>query len=312
MDDFDDIDDWPERFLVTPTIRNPGERAALYRAAARGRFVRVVRGVYVPAGYWSALGYEQRHVARMRAIHLLHPGTVFSHLSAAIAWGIPVVGGDLTLPYSVVEPASGGRSSTGLRRYAVGVPGDIYERGGLLVTSPQTTILQIAAGFAPEVSVPALDAVLQDPRFAVDRERLQEEATTIPASSGSSRCRWAIDFADPSSGSPGESLSRVGIHRLGLPHPVLQARFVDAGGLIGIVDFWWPDAEVIGEFDGFGKYLREEFAAGRTAAEVVLEEKRRENRLRARGPRVARWGWEEARDRSALRRILAEAGLRGR
>ena len=69
---------------------------------------------------------------------------------------------------------------------------------------------------------------------------------------------------------------------------------------------------MIGEFDGFGKYLREEFAAGRTVAEIVLDEKRRENRLRALGPRVARWGWEEARDRSAFRRILAAAGLRGR
>ncbi len=308
----DDSGDWLDRFIVSPTISNPGERAALYRATARGRFVRVVRGVYVPADYWASLNFEERHLARMRGIHLIYPGTVFSHLSAAIAWGIPVVGGDLALPHCVVGVASGGRSITGLRRHAVGVPRDVHRVGGLSVTSAATTVLQIAAGFAPEVAVPALDAALHDARFGVARGRLLEAALTVPSSSGASRCRWSIEFADPLSGSAGESLSRVGIHRLGLPRPVLQQRFVDAFGLIGVVDFWWPEAEVIGEFDGLGKYLREEFAAGRTPAEVVLDEKRRENRLRATGPRVARWGWETARSRSALRQVLAEAGLRVR
>ena len=109
----DDGDDWPERFLCTPAIRNPGERAALYRAAARGRFVRVVRGVYVAADYWAGLGFEQRHLARMRAIHLLRPGTVFSHLSAAIVWGIPVVGGDVDAPDDAHETAPGRGSIQG-------------------------------------------------------------------------------------------------------------------------------------------------------------------------------------------------------
>lgn len=308
----DDSADWLERFIVSPAITNPGERAALYRAAARGRFVRVVRGAYVPADYWESLDFEQRHLARMRGIHLIYPGTVFSHLSAAVAWGIPVVGGDLTLPHSVVGVASGGRSITGLRRYAVGVPRDVRQVGGLSVTSPATTVLQIAAGFEPEVAVPALDAALRDARYGIAREWLLEAALTIPSSSGSHRCRWSIEFADPLSGSAGESLSRVGIHRLGLPRPILQQRFVDAFGLIGVVDFWWPEADVIGEFDGLGKYLREEFAAGRSPAEVVLDEKKRENRLRATGPRVARWGWETARSRSALRQVLATAGLRAR
>jgi hypothetical protein len=308
----DDSADWLDRFIVSPAITNPGERAALYRATARGRFVRVVRGVYVPADYWESLNFEERHLARMRGIHLIYPGTVFSHLSAAIAWGIPVVGGDLSLPHSVVATASGGRSITGLRRYAVGVARDLHQVGGLTLTSPATTVLQIAAGFAPEVAVPALDAALRDARFGVTRDWLREAALTIPSSSGSSRCTWSIEFADPSSGSAGESVSRVGIHRLGLPRPILQQRFEDAFGLIGVVDFWWPEADVIGEFDGLGKYLREEFAAGRSPPEVVLDEKHRENRLRGIGPRVARWGWETARSRPALRQVLEGAGLRAR
>ncbi|MFW8745876.1 hypothetical protein, partial [Mesorhizobium japonicum] len=117
-------------------------------------------------------------------------------------------------------------------------------------------------------------------------------------------------FADAASGSAGESLSRVAIHRAGLPAPVLQQRFDDAAGLAGIVDFWWPEAGVIGEFDGVGKYLRDLSGRGRDTAQIVIDEKRREDRLRALGFRVVRWGWRAARSRGELRSLLIRSGLR--
>lgn len=77
-------------------------------------------------------------------------------------------------------------------------------------------------------------------------------------------------------------------------------------------DFYWPELGLVGEFDGHGKYLREEMARGRTAAEVVMAEKAREDRLRALGLRVVRWGWADLLDPARLRRKLLAAGLRAR
>lgn len=306
------VSDWREQFILSAAARSPGERSALYRAAARGLFVKVVPGVYLPSSEWEALDFEGRHLTRMRAIELIRPGTVFSHLSAALVWGLPVVGGDLAVPHSVAAPSSGGRSMNSLRRHAIGVPAETRSESGLTVTSVQDTVLHIAASYPPEVSVPVLDAALRLPGALATVEELVAMAGRLPASSGPARCAWAIRFADAAAGSPGESLSRVAIHRLGFPPPVLQERFEDAWGLIGFVDFWWPDQDVIGEFDGRGKYLRDEFLDGRAPAEVVLDEKKRENRLRALGPRVGRWGWEIARNRTALRAVLTDAGLRRR
>ena len=303
-------DDWRDHYILSAAATNPGERSALYRAAARGGFIKIVPGVYLRTPEWESLDFEGRHIARMRAIELIRPGTVFSHLSAALVWGLPVVGGDLAVPHSVAAVASGGRSMNALRRHATGVPHDVRTEAGLTVTSIQDTVLAVAAGYPPEVSVPMLDAALRLPGTVAPLDELLELAARLPASMGAARCAWALRFANPTSGSAGESLSRVGIHRIGFPAPVLQARFEDARGLIGFVDFWWPDQDVIGEFDGLGKYLREEFTEGRTAAEVVLEEKDRENRLRAMGPRVGRWGWTVARNRSALATVLRDAGLR--
>ncbi len=300
--------DWYDDYILTPAITIPAERAALYRAAARGAFVRVLRGVYVRAAYWDALDFEGRHRARMRSAWLLDPRLVFSHLSAALLWGLPTVGGDMSVPHALGDHSSGSRSRTGLRRHAVGRAEHYVVIDGLPATTLVDTCAHVAAGYEPEVSIPTLDFALA--QTGVSREAVIERLVSTPASGGAVRGRWATAFADPLAGSPGESLSRVAIHRLRLPAPSLQVRVVDALGLAGIVDFSWPDHRLIGEFDGVGKYLREAFTGGRDPGEVVVDEKLREDRLRATGLRVARWGWDAARNPVKLRRILSEQGLR--
>jgi hypothetical protein len=53
--------------------------------------------------------------------------------------------------------------------------------------------------------------------------------------------------------------------------------------LIGFADFAWPG--VVGECDGRLKYADRD---------VLWAEKRREDRIRALGLRVIRWGWDDA------------------
>ena len=58
----------------------------------------------------------------------------------------------------------------------------------------------------------------------------------------------------------------------------------DAQGLIGIVDMWWESLGVVGEADGAVKY---------DDRQVLYQEKIREDRIRAKGLRFVRWGWED-------------------
>lgn len=305
-----DDETWRDRFVHTRAITNPGERAALYREAGRGRYVAVVRGVYLDTEEWTRLDAEQRHLARMRAHELLRPGTVFSHLSAALVWGLPVVATRLLAPHSVTSTADGGRSRNGLIRHTIGIPDDVRRIDGLFVTAPDDTVLQVAMAARPETAVPVLDAAFARSDWSLDRKRLVAHAGGLPPSRGPARGQWSLRFADSRSGSAGESLSRVGIWRAGLPAPDLQCRFHDGRGLIGIVDFFWPEYGLVGEFDGVGKYLREELRGGRDAAAVVVEEKRRENRLRAIDLKVARWEWADAMSSARLSSILLDGGLR--
>jgi hypothetical protein len=107
-------------------------------------------------------------------------------------------------------------------------------------------------------------------------------------------------------------VSRVQIFECGLTMPVLQQRFDDDRGLIGFVDFFWPDFDLIGEFDGLVKFKKPEFMRGRTDSEVLTDEKEREDRLRdtKQHPHVTRWIWATLSPVGQLEAQLRRAGAR--
>jgi hypothetical protein len=74
-------------------------------------------------------------------------------------------------------------------------------------------------------------------------------------------------------------------------------------------DFAWLEYGVVGEADGLGKYLRSGAGPLKNPAQKVIEEKRREDEIRALRWAVARWGWTDALRRAPLKAILLQAGL---
>jgi len=184
---------------------------------------------------------------------------------------------------------------------------------GVVVTGLARTLIDLARTESATNAVVALDVGLAGIRlgnrsYAVERQELVDELAGVGSGRGVRSARFAVDFADAKSGSPGETLSRLSMTRAALAPPVLQQEFVDEHGSM-FADFWWPDVGVIGEFDGVGKYLREAWMDGRSAAEVVIDEKRREDRLRRQVSSVVRWGWDVAGSPSRLGRLLRQAGV---
>jgi len=134
------------------------------------------------------------------------------------------------------------------------------------------------------------------------------------------RCAACAEFAaDVSSttltlrAQPLETLSRLRIEELGFPPPELQVR-VDRprGRGPAFLDFAWPEHGVWGEADGGGKYLGSGVVEGarRSPAEIVRDEKERENDVRSVTKwACGRWDWDEAWNGGVLRGILLRAGL---
>ena len=119
-------------------------------------------------------------------------------------------------------------------------------KDGITLTSLPRTVVELALTLPFSESVAAIDWALA---HGCDRATLETLADRLGGAS-TSRALAAIEFADPRSGSPGESVSRALIHQLGFPLPALQVPFHDGRGFIGVVDFYWSDHALIGEFDG--------------------------------------------------------------
>jgi len=268
--------------------------------------VRVCEGVYLPASDWAGLDDRGRHLAAAHAAQRSRQRRlVFSHWTAAAAWGLPLIEGLPPRVHAVAPRSSGGRTDDHLVRHCVGVPEQTAEIEGLEVTSLARTVVDLARVARFATAVAAADAGL------VRLSSRDELAAELGPSGlrGVGRARRVVEFADPRSGSPGESLSRASMSVAGVPAPELQHAFRDREGRM-VVDFWWPRFGVVGEFDGAVKYDDPVFLAGRSPQQALLDEKAREDRIRALGPTVTRWRWDVAGSPARLRAQLIAAGVR--
>ena len=286
----------------------------MIRSAVReGVLIRVRRGAYVESITWNVLSPLQRY-RKVVAAHSLVTGSgaILSHQSAAACWGIPIIGAWPALVHETVPRAGGGRSTPGVVRHTGEVSSPYRTSSGQPVTGVARTVIDLARTTSFLSAVASMDFALRLRSAGrapmTSKEELYEEFARMSPFRGAVAVRRVLEFADGLAGSVGESLSRVRAHEFGFPLPQLQVAFTDSQGTM-IVDFWWPEFNLIGEFDGLVKYHRPEYLSGRTIEEVVVKEKLREDRLRRLGPSVARWTWREAFEGQPMRRILIDAGL---
>lgn len=268
---------------------------------------RIRRGVYAPRPAWVAATTDERYRHRvLAAAETLAPGTVFSHESAAVLLGLPV----LKLPnevHVIAERARGGRSQLDVVRHCLGLERvEPWAVDGVLVTSPARTVLDLGVLRSFEAAVVVGDALLR--LYPDQRSELDELVDWFGGHRGAARLRRVHRFIDCAAGSPGESISRVRMHAAGFVAPVLQFE-VRTGFHRDVTDFAWPEEDAVGEFDGEVKYREDRYRSGGTVEDVVVREKNRENRIRRSYPRFARWDAQDLRRPGRFEGILVAAGV---
>lgn len=216
---------------------------------------------------------EVTHELRARAAVLLLPSAVITGLSAAVLWGLDLVGPlddvELTLP-----PTDHPRRVRGLRvRRAVLPPSSRWRRSDVPVTTPAATAVRVAGLLPLDDAVVAVDRIIET--GVVELETIRRLAATT-SGAGSARARAACALADGLAGSPQETRLRLLIGRSSLPMPVAQHWIRHGAGVVARVDFAWPDKKIALEYDGLWHADEKQFA----------KDRQRLNRLRAAGWQV--------------------------
>ena len=304
----------PEIVRVAQLGSSSREARAVRSAARRGELVRVGPGAFVRAPEWAACDERQRYVLQVVArVPRLAGRVAASHWSAAALHGLPSLE-HWPVGLSVVDPARATTQSvSGVLRRAGSLPDDdVVLVHDVRATSTERTVTDLALEVDFARAVVVLDSVLHARAASTDgiAARLQRHADR--GGRGVVGARRALGFASPRAESPWESFTRVQLHRLGAPVPVLQQEF-PLHGRVARVDFWFPVQGVVLEFDGRAKYLDAALLGGRSTAEVVVAEKRREDELRRAHAElvraVLRVDASEVRSLSTFRRLLLQVGV---
>lgn len=311
--------EWREHIVLAREIETPGERSDFFVRVRRGEFIRLFRGVHIATARWEAMDIDERYRAIVKASAAFAEGDqVYSHASAVALWRLPWIGPWPTNAHVTVPLSGGGRSRQMFTRHTTGVPPRTAVIDGVALTTLARTSVDIARTQSFGCAVAVVDAALRraehprpgHPYEFVVRDDLLAELNGVPRRQGVAKALRVIDFADGRADRPGESMSRVSMHMARLPAPELQVSLTGASGKVYTVDFFWKAHGLIGEFDGVAKYTKEEFLRGRTPAEVVIDEKAREDDLRAASYGMSRWGWRVAMSPNLIREHLVRAGLR--
>ncbi|MFW6598891.1 hypothetical protein ACQBAU_15330 [Propionibacteriaceae bacterium Y2011] len=264
-----------------------------------GALERVRRGAYAPPLQRTP---EEAHLDLITAsLALQETDAVVSHVSAAVVHGLPVdrrLLGVVHLSRPGV-PRSDHRGpvwrhwTPDLRRTEV---------AGTPVTPLADTVLAVARTVPFADAVAVVDAGL---RRGVAREELMGALVDGVRHRGNATARRAVRFGDGRSESAGESHSRVVMSELLLPAPDLQRTFHYRGEAIR-ADFVWDEARVIGEFDGHVKYGRL-LRPGQSVADVIADERAREEKLRRLKWWLVRWTWRDVMERDSLGWLIRQA-----
>jgi len=295
--------------ILSRRLRAQGESTrSLERRARLDEFVRIRPGAYLPAAEWSTLDSRGRHLVAMSAVaETSRRRLLFSGESAAALHGIPLLGGWADRPHIVDHVSHRRAALVGVVTHRLDLGADeIVRVQGVEATSPLRTAFDIAAQRGFLAGVVALDHVI-GPSFAVDRSIAAASLDEARGRRGYGRMAAAFAVATGLAESPLESLSLGQFHLLGFPPPRQQVEF-SVDGRRYRADFYFEEADVIGEADGRSKYGPATGSPPR-AEDRLWAEKEREDSLRSIVRGFARWEWSHALHGEGLRIRLERAGV---
>ena len=247
------------------------------RLVRRGQLRPRRRGVYA-VGHEAVIEFAEE----TEALLAIAPGAGLSEVTAARLWGMlaPAFAADAAGgPIHLTAAADSHLPGVVVHRRRGLTPRDLRIRHGLTVTSPAWTLLDVAASFETRALERAFDHLLVERLMRPSELRALLER--LPTAAGRRRVVRLLDRED----GPRITRSRAEERMLALlrggdlPEPRVNARHHGWE-----IDFYWPDARLAVEIDGY------RFHSTKTR---VTRDRRKDAELAAHGITVIRFTWDQ-------------------
>lgn len=282
-------------FFTRAEAREAGyDDRAVARMVRSEVWIRFRRGFYAFADEWRALAPVGQHRVRSSAVlRSLGDAVALSHTSGCVRHDFEIWGAPLDRVHVTRLDGGPGRIEGDVVHHeGLALDDDVQMVAGERVLTPVRCALEAGSRLANDAALCLFDSGLRQRKFSDDE--LAAQFRRMQHWPFVRHLHVPVRLADGRSGSVGESRGNWVFWTIGLPKAVLQHEIRDhAGVLIGIVDWWWPQYNLMGEFDGKIKYGRL-LKPGQSAGDVVFEEKKREDALReASGAAMLRLIWAD-------------------
>ena len=306
----------PQPFARSEGLASGVSARVLERAARTGQLSRLAPGLYAAAPLWENLSAWGRHLALARAAARVTPDAIVSHASAAALLDLPMPSNPP--PRATMTLLDDGRTSRpdDWRRFHRGFTPHHHVRidRGVPYLVPGRIVIDCLRDMGPGDALAVIDAALG--RGLVTGAELMAVRRLQRRWPGIAIADQLLRLSDGRRESWLESASAWVMASWELPPDIPQVVVKDGRGrFVARVDALWPDLGVVGEADGRGKYLlnaKEGEADEEAAASAVLEESRRENRVRDLGLEVVRWDTPDLGRPLELRERFLRAASRAR
>lgn len=303
-------------------INNGWTDRRIAAAVREGTLHQIRRGWFIDADERNGLWEEEKHRAHVIAVARDAQGpAAMSHSSSAVLWRLPLWKMRLVRVHMTTDAPRRISSSPDVRRHVAPLPpDDVTLVDGIRCTSLERTVFDLIRVLPLTSAIAVADAAerqMAERGWEWDLDAVtswrRSLASRIDAATGARgvrQARWASEFADGRAQSPGESVSRLHLHRLGFEAPELQVPVEGPVGSPYFVDFGMRGIRAFGEFDGKGKYLDAALREGKSLDQILLEEKQREDWIRGTTQwRLGRWETPHIETANALGIRLAAFGI---
>ncbi|MDO0933971.1 hypothetical protein QQY66_20625 [Streptomyces sp. DG2A-72] len=233
---------------------------ALEAGWPRRSLTRHLRGegwVRLQTGAWAEPGAARNLVTQLRAVQLLRPQLVVSHCSAAVLWRIETLTHPSPAPLEFTDTELiHRRRDKGVRVHRIPLTGDeVAERNGLRFTTVNRTLADLLRSGPRDEALVAVESALSRRRVGRVRRAPLTSLTTLTATldtplQGAARARGWLDLADPRSGSPAETITRLRMYDAGL-YPESQAELLTPDGRQVFLDFFFRREGLAVEIEGY-------------------------------------------------------------